>query len=63
MRAQLELNNDCRQRHKKFYYAHSIGLSGFVFADLAEHDYIMCAPGLNTSRAAHTVQRAHRPVG
>jgi hypothetical protein len=40
---QVELNDQCRQHSKKFFAAQSIGLSGFIFADLIEHDFVMCA--------------------
>ena len=39
---QTRTNDLCRKLGKKFYACGSYGLHGYIFADLLEHEWIMC---------------------
>ncbi|CCG81771.1 putative SUMO activating enzyme [Taphrina deformans PYCC 5710] len=36
----VRINNACRQAHKPFYAAEIPGMTGYVFADLVEHNFV-----------------------
>ncbi|GAA6009755.1 hypothetical protein JCM11491_001087 [Sporobolomyces phaffii] len=50
----MELNSKTRKLGKKFFAAHSVGIHGWIFADLLQHDFIIdqqksAAPGEPTT--------------
>jgi ubiquitin-like 1-activating enzyme E1 A len=46
---QLAVNEQTRRLGKKFMAAASVGMDGWMFADLLSHDFIVCVPPLFSS--------------
>lgn len=42
--AQERLNERCRRLGKPFYASTSLGMHGYIFADLLHHEYLVCVP-------------------
>jgi len=52
----LRVNDLTRKLGKKLFAAASVGLDGWMFADLLSHEFIVCAP---LSRSLSSRERQH----